>query len=240
MAQEPAPITIRRNSDIYEIDGGWFHARWHFSFDQYHDPANMRHGLLRVFNHDTLRPGQIWPMHPHRDVEGITYVAVGEFEHRDSLGNGGILLPGGVQRMTLGRGAEHSEGNHSQTDDMQFIQMWIMPDRPGLEPEIEQKQWTQADREDRWLQILQPETSSGDAVMVHNDVSMYVARLSPGAKLEHQIAADRGGYLYVIDGAIELNGESMSKGDAAKITAAGTLTATASAASELLLVDTPL
>ncbi len=235
----PAPLTIRRDKDIYETDGGWFHARWHFSFDQYHDPANMRIGLLRVFNHDTLRPGQIWPMHPHRDIEGITYVVAGEFEHRDSLGNGGVLLPGGVQRMTLGRGAEHSEGNHSQTEDMQFIQMWIMPDRPGLEPEIEQKQWSQADREDRWLQILQPEASDGDAVMVHNDVSMYVSRLSAGTQIEHEIGDGRGGYFYVIDGAVDVNGETMSKGDAAKITGSGSLVVMANAISELILVDTP-
>jgi redox-sensitive bicupin YhaK (pirin superfamily) len=88
-----APLTVRRNAEIYETDGGWFHARWHFSFDRYYDPANMNVGLLRVFNHDTLRPGAIWPMHPHRDVEGITYVVAGEFEHADSLGNGGVLLP---------------------------------------------------------------------------------------------------------------------------------------------------
>jgi redox-sensitive bicupin YhaK (pirin superfamily) len=113
-----APIQVRRNSEIFDIDGGWFQARWHFSFDQYWDPENMGIGQLRVFNHDTLIPGAIWPMHPHRDVEGITYVVAGEFEHRDTGGGSGILYPGAVQRLTLGSGLQHSEGNHSQTEPM--------------------------------------------------------------------------------------------------------------------------
>ena len=93
-------------------------------------------GTLRVFNHDTLMPGAVWPMHPHRDIEGITYVVAGHFEHADSLGNGGVLEPGGVQRMRLGRGAEHSERNHSRTEPMQFLQLWIVPARRGLEPSV--------------------------------------------------------------------------------------------------------
>src|SRR4029079_2831255 len=164
-----APLHIRRNSDIYETDGGWFHARWHFSFDQYRDAANTNVGLLRVFNHDTLQPGAVWPMHPHRDIEGITYVVDGEFEHADSLGNGGVLLPGGVQRMTLGFGADHSERNHSQTEAMQFIQMWIIPARRGLTPSVEQQQFTADDRHNRLLRILKPEGAEGEGVKVHQD-----------------------------------------------------------------------
>ena len=235
-----AAMRVRRDADIFEIDGGWFHARWHFSFDQYHDPDNMNVGELRVFNHDTLRPGAVWPMHPHRDIEGITYVVAGEFEHADSMGNGGVLYPGGVQRMTLGTGAQHSERNHSQTEEMQFIQMWVMPNRRALEPSIEQKQWSQADREDRLLRILQPESIDGGAVSVHQDVSMYVARLNLGAELEHAFTEGRGGYLYLIDGAAEVNGEALAKGDAAKILGPGALRVKATATSELLFVDTPL
>jgi redox-sensitive bicupin YhaK (pirin superfamily) len=235
-----APLAVRRDADIYEIDGGWFHARWHFSFDRYHDPEQMGIGYLRVFNHDTLRPGAIWPMHPHRDIEGITYVVAGEFEHADNLGNGGVLLPGGVQRMTLGRGADHSERNHSATEEMQFIQMWIMPDRRGLEPAAEQRQWTESDRHNCLLQILQPERIGGDALIVHQDASMYVSRLDAGVPVEHIIGPGRGGYFYVIDGKTNLNGESLSRGDAAKIFGAGTLRVEATSLSELLLIDTPL
>ena len=122
-------ITLRPRASLHATDGGWFRARWHFSFDTYDDPENTWFGDLRVFNDDTLVPGAVWPMHPHRDIEGITYVAEGMFEHADSRGNGGILPPGSVQRATLGYGMQHSEGNHSTTEPMRFIQMWIIPSR---------------------------------------------------------------------------------------------------------------
>jgi len=235
-----APLVIRRNAEIFEIDGDWYHARWHFSFDQYHDPANMNVGLLRVFNHDTLRPGAVWPMHPHRDIEGITYVVAGEFEHADSLGNGGVLLPGGVQRMTLGTGANHSERNHSPSQPMQFIQMWILPARRGLVPSVEQRQYRTDDRRNRLLRILRPEGAEGEGVQVHQNVSIYVSRLDDGAHVEHEIAAGNGGYFYLIEGDVDLNGERLTTGDAAKVLGGGTLTMRTHTASELILVDTPL
>ena len=235
-----APLTIRRDKEIYFTDGGWFQARWHFNFDQYWDREQMGIGTLRVFNHDTLVPGAVWPMHPHADVEGITYVLDGHFEHADSLGNGGVLEPGGVQRMTLGSGAFHSERNHSQTEPMQFIQMWIIPAKRGLEPSLEQRQYTVDDRNNTLLRILRPEGSDGSGVIVHQDVSMYVSRLEPEAAVEHPFGEGRGGYFYLIEGEIELNGERLTTGDAAKVTGAGLLQLRANALSELLLVDTPL
>jgi hypothetical protein len=231
---------MRRDSEIFETDGGWFHARWHFSFDQYRDPEHMNVGHLRVFNHDTLRPGAIWPMHPHRDVEGITYVVAGEFEHADSLGNGGVLLPGGVQRMTLGTGADHSERNHSQTDEMQFIQMWILPAQRGLTPSVEQRQFSDEDRHNRLLRFLKPEGAPGEGVSVHQDVSMYAAKLDGGAAVEHTFGDGRGGYVYVIRGDAALNGERLATGDAAKVLGAGSLRIEAATSTELLIVDSPL
>jgi redox-sensitive bicupin YhaK (pirin superfamily) len=236
----PAPLKVRRDAEIYSTDGGWFKGRWHFSFDQYYDPENMGIGTLRVFNHDTLVPGATWPMHPHRDVEGITYVPAGQFEHRDSLGNDGVLEAGGVQRMTLGSGALHSESNHSQTEPVEFIQMWIMPADRGLPPSVEQKQYGQADRHNRLLQILRPAGTEGEGVTVHQQVWMYVARLDPGAEAGHVFREGRGGYFYLIDGALELNGEQLSKGDAAKVLGDGLLHIRATGTSELLIVDTPL
>lgn len=239
-AHTAASMTIRRDNEIFETDGGWFHARWHFSFDYYIDPKNTSLGWLRVFNHDTLRPGAVWPMHPHRDVEGITYVVAGEFEHADTGGGSGVLYPGAVQRLTLGSGLMHSEMNHSQTDEMQFIQMWILPDERNLEPSLEQKQYTRDDRHNRLLQILRPVGTQGEGVTVHQDVRMFVASLDPQARVEHIFAEGRGGYFYLIDGAAEVNGELLWKGDAAKITGAGAFTVIATAPSEILLVDTPL
>jgi quercetin 2,3-dioxygenase len=235
-----APIQVRRDSEIYAKDGGWFRARWHFSFDEYYDEANMGIGTLRVFNHDTLVAGAVWPMHPHRDVEGITYVVAGEFEHADSLDNGGVLLPGGVQRMTLGSGAYHSERNHSKTQEMQFIQMWIMPSERGLPPSVEQHQYDEEDRRNRLLRILRPKGSDGEGVSVHRDVSMFVSRLDPGAAVEHQFGEGRGGYFYLISGTADVNQERLASGDAAKVLGSGPLQVQATETSELLLVDTPL
>ena len=235
-----APIKVRPDRSIYSIDGGWFKARWHFSFDRYNDPNNMGIGTLRVFNHDTLVPGAAWPMHPHRDIEGITYVVSGHFEHADSLGQGGVLEPGGVQRMRLGSGAEHSERNHSKTEPMEFIQMWIIPWKRGLSPSVEQRQYTARDRTDRLLRFLKPEGSDGEGITVAQDVSMYVATLSPLKSVEHVFRAGRGGYLYLVDGALRANGDDLTTGDAAYVLAGGTLRLTATGTSELLLVDTPL
>lgn len=235
-----APLAVRRNSEIYSIDGGWFKARWHFSFDRYYDPEQLGIGTLRVFNHDTLVPGAVWPMHPHRDIEGITYVVAGHFEHADSLGNDGVLEPGGVQRMTLGAGAWHSERNHSKTEPMEFIQMWVLPSRRGLPPAVEQRQYTPADRQNRLLRIVRPEGSAGEGVLVHQAVSIYAARLHPDVTLTHDIGVGRGGYVYLISGALALNGERLGTGDAAKVLGAGVLQMRALDTSELLLVDTPL
>jgi len=237
---ELAPLRPRPDRTIYKIDGGWFRARWHFSFDRYMDANNMGIGTMRVLNHDTLIPGAVWPMHPHRDIEGITFVVSGEFEHKDSLGNGGVLLPGGVQRMRLGSGAEHSEGNHSKTEEMQFIQMWILPNTRGLRPDIVQRQFTAADRADRLLRFLKPEGADGEGIDVAQDVSMYASRLSPSKTVTHEFGEGRGGYLYLIAGAMTANGERMATGDAAYVTGAGTLELVASATSDLLIVDTPL
>jgi redox-sensitive bicupin YhaK (pirin superfamily) len=236
----PAPLALRPDRSIYSIDGGWFRARWHFSFDRYSDPGHMGIGTMRVFNHDTLVPGAVWPMHPHRDIEGITYVVSGEFEHADSLGNGGVLLPGGVQRMRLGRGAEHSEGNHSKTAEMQFIQIWILPWQRGLEPDVVQRQYTVADRTDRLLRFLKPEGAAGEGITVAQDVAMYVSRLSAGASAGHEFGVGRGGYLYLISGALSANGHSLGTGDASYVTGAGALDLAAREVSELIIVDTPL
>jgi redox-sensitive bicupin YhaK (pirin superfamily) len=235
-----APLQLRPNASIYRIDGGWFRARWHFSFDDYADPNHMGIGYMRVFNHDTLAPGAVWPMHPHRDIEGITYVVAGHFEHADSLGNDGVLEPGGVQRMRLGSGAQHSERNHSKTEEMQFIQIWILPWQRGLEPDVVQKQYTDADRTDRLLRFLRPERSAGEGITVAQDVSMYGSRLTTGKGVAHEFAPGRGGYLYLINGAMDANGTRMTAGDAAYVTAAGTLELAAHQTAELLIVDTPL
>jgi quercetin 2,3-dioxygenase len=209
-------LRIRRDAEISDVDGGWFRARWHFSFDTYNDPEYVRFGTLRVFNDDRLVPGAIWPMHPHRDIEGLTYVVEGSFRHQDDVGGPpGPLPAGSVQRMTLGRGAWHSEQNASEAEGMRFIQVWIMPSERGLAPGVEQKVFTAEDRTGRLLRVISPE--GGEAVTVHGNASMYVARLGPGAELEHKIPDGMGHYLYMIAGSLDVNGERLSTGDAAKV-----------------------
>ena len=239
-AVRPAPLIVRRDAEIFATDGGWFRGRWHFSFDHYYDPDHMGIGKMRVFNHDTLIAGATWPMHPHRDVEGISYIPAGVFEHADSLGNGGVLPAGSVQRMTLGSGALHSESNHSKTEPVEFIQIWIMPAERGLTPSVEQKQYGIDDRRNRLLQILRPAGTDGEGVTVHQEVWMYVSHLEPGRSVEHTIGEGRGGYFYLISGDIDLNDERLTTGDAASVFDAGSLAITAHSPSELILVDTPL
>jgi quercetin 2,3-dioxygenase len=232
-------ITIRRDSDIHDVSGGWFRARWHFSFDDYRDPENDAFGAMRVFNDDRLIPGTVWPLHPHRDVEGLTYVVEGSFGHQDNVGGAfGPLPAGSVQRMTLGSGALHSELNASATEPMRFIQIWILPDTGGLTPGVEQRAFTTEDRANRLLRVIGPE--GGEVVKVHQDASVHVAALDDGVEVVHAIGPGRGAYAYLIEGEADLDGQRLSTGDAAKVTEQAELRITARARSELIVVDVPM
>jgi quercetin 2,3-dioxygenase len=232
-------ITVRRDGEIHDVEGGWFRARWHFSFDTYRDPENDHFGAMRVFNDDRLIPGAVWPLHPHKDIEGLTYVVEGSFRHEDDVGGApGPLPAGSVQRMTLGSGAWHSEQNASQTEPMRFIQIWILPDTPGLPPGVEQRVFAREDRSNRMLKVIGPE--GGDVVKVHQDASVHVASLEPGVEVAHPLAPDRGAYLYLIEGALRLDGERLGTGDAGKVTDQPELRIRAELLSELILVDVPL
>ena len=232
-------VKIRRDAEISDVDGGWFRARWHFSFDTYHDPEYLQFGTLRVFNDDRLVPGAIWPMHPHKDIEGLTYVVEGSFRHEDDVGGApGPLPAGSVQRMTLGRGAWHSEQNASETEPMRFIQMWIMPAELGLEPGVEQKVFTEQDRTDRLLNAISGD--DGEAVLVHQDAHVFVSRLHPEVEVAHELASGRGVYLYVIEGDADVVGERMRTGDAAEIWDVPSIPIHANGSSELILVDVAL
>jgi hypothetical protein len=232
-------IKIRRDKEISDVDGDWFRARWHYSFDTYYDPEYVQFGTLRVFNDDRLVPGAIWPLHPHRDIEGLTYVVEGSFRHQDDVGGPpGPLPAGSVQRMTLGSGAWHSEQNASETEPMRFIQLWIVPRERGLAPGVEQKVFTKEDRTDRLLEVISGD--GGDAVLVHQDARVFVSHLTPGTSVEHSIGDARGVYLYVIEGDVSVNGEEMETGDAAQIVDEPRVAIEAAAESELIVVDVDL
>ena len=232
-------ISIRRADTIWREQGGWFDARWHFSFDRYRDPAQLGVGALRVFNDDRIIAGAEWPLHPHQDIESLTYVVEGHFLHADSLGHNGRLEPGAAQVMTFShRGDEHSEKNGSPDKPLRFIQFWILPSARDLETRVQQRQYTIEDRTDRWLQILGP--AGTDGLDLAQDARALVAHLSDRGQLQHTFQSDRGGYLYVIDGQVEVNGERLATGDAIKVTGAADLTLRTEVSAELILIDVPL
>ena len=233
-------ISVRRDAEIYGIDGDWFAARWHFSFDRYHDPAFQNFGNMRVFNDDRLIPGAIWPMHPHRDVEGLTYVVEGTFRHQDDVGGApGPLPAGSVQRMTLGRGANHSEQNGSETEPMRFIQVWIKPSQPGLEPGVQQQVFTREDRTNTLLRAISPDGRDG-SVTVHGNASMLLSQLEAGESIDYAIPSGMGEYVYAIDGSVAVGGEKLATGDVAQITDETSMRLEAGDTTELIVMEVDL
>ena len=239
MSLQTGAVTLRDADSIWHEQGGWFDARWHFSFDRYRDPEQLGVGALRVFNDDRIIAGAEWPMHPHQDIESLTYVVEGHFLHADSLGNNGRLEPGAAQAMTFSHhGDQHSEKNGSAQEPMRVIQFWILPSDVGLETSVQQRQDGLEDRTDRWLQIMGPPGTDG--LDLAQDARALVAHLTDRGQLEHGFEPGRGGYLYVIDGRASLNGELLRTGDAAKVTGAAELALSTEVGAELILIDVPL
>lgn len=224
--------------DRYRIESDWLSAYWLFSFDRYYDPNNMAFGPLRVFNHDTIKGGAGFPTHPHREMEIVTYVLQGALAHKDSTGGVGFIRPGEVQRMTAGTGVAHSEFNASETEVAKLLQMWVLPERAGLAPSYEQKQFTIEERAGKLLPIASGQDVPG-AVKVHQDVTFYVSRLSAGDQVAHQFAENRRAFLYVIEGAVNLNGELFNIGDQARIVSESSIELEATTDSEIILIDLP-
>lgn len=239
---------IRRADEHHHETGAWFDARWHFSFGGWHDPDRMGVGPLRVFNDDEVAPGEIWPMHPHADIESLSWIVSGRFRHADSLGNGGEFEPGAAQVMRFSnRGAQHSEQNASDEQPVRFIQFWLLPSQEGLQNSVEQRQWAEEDRTDRWLRIMSGDTDRDEgALELAQDATVDVSRLTAGTELAHTFGARRGGYLYVIDGTLDLDegSEKLRAGDALAISEITdeerSIELRATEESEVILVDVPL
>jgi redox-sensitive bicupin YhaK (pirin superfamily) len=233
-------IIIRKPESIYKaygtIQNGTFLGRWHFSFDQYHDPEYMNFGPLRVFNDDTLSPGAVWPLHPHHEIEVVTYCADGEFRHADEHGEGGILKKGWVQHTTVGRGMWHSEINNRSDIPMRFIQMWFIPSKYGLKPSVEQKAVKKSDRTNCLFTLVSNNPSN--ALKIFSDTTVYSSFLQANRTVTHQINTKRGGYLYVLEGGpVQLKDHLVLVLGAAKIIGEMELQIIAEKDAELLLVD---
>ena len=229
-------ITLRPAKARGHAHHGWLDS-WHtFSFADYYDPAEMGFGPLRVINDDRIAPGAGFPMHGHRDMEIVTYLLEGALEHQDSLGNGSVIRPGEVQRMSAGRGIRHSEFNPSDEAPTWLLQIWIEPEASGLAPGYEQIALSKEDRRGRLRLIASPDGREG-SVTIHQDATVYAGLLAPGERVQHALAPGRMAYLHVARGAVTLNGRHLEGGDGAKIRAEPLLDIHGEADAEILLFD---
>ncbi len=229
-------MDIIRSGSRGNADHGWLKSQHTFSFADYHNPAMMGFGSLRVINEDYIEPGQGFGTHPHKDMEIITYVIEGALEHKDSMGNGSVIRPGDVQRMTAGTGISHSEYNHSSEDRVHLLQIWILPEQNGLQPGYQQDFFAPDERHNQW-RLVGSRDGRGDSLTIHQDVDLYTSRLENGHPLKHRFEEHRHGFLHVVAGAIELDGQRLAAGDALATSDQATLTLQATEDSELLLFD---
>lgn len=229
-------IDIRRSAERGGGDFGWLKTQHSFSFDTYHDPRFMGFRSLRVINEDWVQAGHGFPMHPHRDMEIITYVLDGALEHKDSMGNGSTIRPGDGQRMSAGTGVRHSEANASKSDAAHLLQIWILPDRRGHEPGYEQKAFPEAEKRGK-LRLIASPNGSHASVTIHQDANLYASLLQPGQEVSHELGKGRYAWLQVAKGAVELNGQSLKQGDGAAISDEQRLTVKATEDAEVLLFD---
>ncbi len=209
-------FTIQRASERGHADHGWLDAHHSFSFADYFDPANMMWGALRVFNDDTIAAGTGFPQHPHSDMEIVTYVFEGELAHKDNLGNEGVVGPGGIQFMSAGTGVRHSEFNHRKDAALHLVQMWIVPGQVGIKPSYGQMDFTLDDRRNRWLTAVSGQRAVEAPIRITQDATLKLARLE-NASLEHAFEPKRFGFVFVGDGEVAINGETLTKGDAVRL-----------------------
>lgn len=214
----------------------WLDSRHSFSFGDYRNPARMGFRSLRVVNEDRIAPGGGFPTHGHADMEIVTYVLEGALAHKDSLGNGSVIRPGEVQRMSAGTGIAHSEFNASDTESVHLLQIWILPARRGLAPGYEQKNFSKDAMRGRLVLVGDP-AGADDAVTIHQDARLYAAQLAPGERVAHDLAPGRGAFLHVAHGAVTLNGKRLAAGDEAAVEDEARLDVTADTDAELLLFD---
>lgn len=227
-------ITIRRADERGHADHGWLNTYHTFSFADYHDPKFMGFRSLRVINEDRVQPGVGFGTHGHRDMEIVSYVLEGALGHKDSMGNGSVIRPGDVQRMSAGTGVMHSEMNASEREPVHFLQIWILPERRGITPGYEEKHFSEADREGT-LRIVASQDGRDGSVKIHQDVTIYSTLLTDGASVSHDFNAGRYGWLQVARGEVELNGQKLVAGDGAAIEDESRVTLTGKG--EVLLFD---
>jgi hypothetical protein len=231
-------IKILKAKERHHRDLGWLSTYWHFSFDDYYDPANTSWGALRVFNDDIIQPGQGFGAHPHRDMEIVTYVLDGALEHQDNQGNRGVIGVGEVQVMSAGTGIVHAEYNHSRERPVHLLQLWITPRTKGLPPRWEQRQFTVEDRMGKLLPVVSGGNVAG-TLTIDQDAVIYVSSLGAGQEVTHKSRPGRKPYLFVITGSLTVNGTPVAAGDQARIADEPELALQAKEAAKLIFLDLP-
>jgi hypothetical protein len=209
-------ITLRRAQDRGYADHGWLRSFHTFSFADYHNPKAMGFRSLRVINEDRVAPGRGFGTHPHRDMEIVSYVLSGELGHQDSMGNGSVIRPGDVQRMSAGTGVSHSEMNSSRREEVHFLQIWILPQQRGLAPGYEQKFFS-AEEKRGTLRLVASQSGEKGSVVIHQDATLWAGLFAAGEKAEYALASGRGAWVHVARGSLLVNGQTLSAGDAAAI-----------------------
>lgn len=226
-------IRIRPSEERGRNKLNWLDTHFTFSFDQYYDPEHMQFRSLRVLNEDIVAPGQGFGMHPHRDMEILTWILKGALEHRDSMGSGAVIRPGELQHMTAGSGILHSEFNPSPKDPTHLLQIWIMPDRKNRKPEYEQLAFPDKDLRGKFLHVAGREAP----VTIHQDANLFIARLEEGQEAKVRLQADRHAWVQVARGGVSINGKDLTAGDGAAISNEEEVRVRAKEASEVLLFD---
>ena len=231
-------LQIRHSEERGAANHGWLNSHHSFSFGSYHDPKHMGFGPLLVINEDRVTPGQGFGTHGHRDMEIISYVLDGALEHKDSMGTGSVLHYGDVQRMSAGNGVRHSEFNHSATDGLHFLQIWIQPNVAGIAPSYEEKHFTPDSKRGKLRLIASGDGRQG-SVLIHQDAAIYASILQEGEQLEHALEEGRNAYVHLIRGSLIVNGVPLKTGDALKLTQEAGVIMTQPEDAEFLLFDLP-
>jgi redox-sensitive bicupin YhaK (pirin superfamily) len=229
-------LAIRHSEDRGLANFGWLNSRHTFSFGHYYDPNFMGFGPLRVINEDRVQPAQGFDTHGHSDMEIISYVLDGALEHKDSMGNGSVIRPGDVQRMSAGTGVRHSEFNASDSDPVHFLQIWILPERKSLEPSYEQKHFAEDDKRGR-LRLVGSRDGRDGSVTIHQDADLYATVLGDGDTVSHELAEGRKGWVQVAKGSAMLNEQLLDAGDGVAVEGPATIGLTSTSETEILLFD---
>lgn len=232
-------FALRKSEDRGQARFGWLDSRHSFSFGSYYDPAHMGFGPLRVINQDVVNPGAGFGAHGHRDMEILSYVLSGALEHRDNMGTGSVIRPGDVQRMSAGTGVMHSEYNHSQTEPVEFLQIWIEPEARGLKPGYEQKHFAPADRRGR-LALLASRDGRDGSLTMHQDAALYGGFFDGAEAAEYALTPGRGAWVHVVRGALDVAGQRLHAGDGLAVTDQPVLSLSGGTDAEILLFDIPM